>query len=107
MPGIGGLLGWNEPPPAAIDHDLGLDRRAGVGGDAEQGMLRRAQRFDALDHLAEVEGRLERMDLLAQVVDQPLAGDHGKAGNVVDRLFRIELGALAADLGQDVDRDGP
>ena len=26
------------------------------------------------------------------------------AGNVVDRLFRIELGALAADLVEDVDQ---
>ena len=54
MPGIGGRLGWNEPPPAAIDDHLGLEHLAGVGGDAEQ---RVADLLDRLDHLAEVEGR--------------------------------------------------
>ena len=36
--------------------------------------------------------------------DQLLAGDDGQAGNVVDRLFRIKLGALAARPVQDVDQ---
>ena len=35
---------------------------------------------------------------------QLLAGDDGQAGNVVDRLFRIKLGALAARPVQDVDQ---
>ena len=59
--------------------------------------------LDALHHLVEVEGRMERLDLRHQVVDEPLARHHGKARNVVDRLLGIELGALAADLRQDVD----
>ena len=33
-----------------------------------------------------------------------MAGDDGNAGNIVDRLFRIKLGALAADLVEDVDQ---
>ena len=69
-------------------------------------MLRRAENLEALDHLAEVEGRREGMDLLVQRVDQPLAGDDRIAGDVVDRLFWIELGALPADLRQDVDEMG-
>ena len=34
----------------------------------------------------------------------PCAGDHREAGNVVDRLFRIELGALAARPVENVDQ---
>ena len=45
----------------------------------------------------------EGRDLRHQVVGQLLAGDHGKARNVVDRLFRIELGALAARTVENVD----
>ena len=107
MPAIGGFLGWNEPPPAAMNDDLRLDHLVGVGPDAEQRAVRRAEHFEPLDHLVEMKGRRERMDLLHQIVDQPLAGDDRKAGNVVDRLLRIEFGALAADLGQDVDQMAP
>ena len=46
---------------------------------------------------------VERLDLLHQPVGQLLAGDDGQRRNVVDRLFRIEFGALAADLVEDVD----
>ena len=53
-----------------------------------------------------MEARLERLDLAEQVVDEALAGDDREAGDVVDRLLRIKLGALAADLGQDVDEVG-
>ena len=106
MPGDRRTLRLERPAARRDHHDLGFDDRAGVGGDAEQRMLRRANRFEFLDHFAQVEGRRERVDLLAQVVDELLAGDHGIAGNVVYRLFRIELGALAADLGQNVDQMG-
>ena len=51
-----------------------------------------------------MEGRVERLDLRQQRLGQPDAGDVGDAGHVVDRLFRIELGALAADLVEDVDQ---
>ena len=55
-------------------------------------------------HLAEMELRIERLDLLQQPVGQFLAGDDGQARNVVDRLFRIKLGALAARPVEDVDQ---
>ena len=67
-------------------------------------MLGRAEKFEAVDHLAEMELRPERMDLLHQIVDEFLAGDDRKAGNVVDRLLGIEFRALAAELRQDVDQ---
>ena len=47
--------------------------------------------------------RIERLDLLMQRVDQTLGAGVGNAGNVVDRLLRIKLGALAADLVENVD----
>jgi hypothetical protein len=53
----------------------------------------------------------ERLDLLHEPVGQLLPGNHGKAGDVVDRLLGIELGALAAgpienvdDMGLDIDK---
>jgi len=36
----------------------------------------------------------ERLDLFHQAIGQFLAGDVRQSRNVVDRLFRIELGAL-------------
>ena len=47
---------------------------------------------------------MERLDLFEQRLRQAMAGDEGNAWNVVDRFFRIELGALAADLVEDVDQ---
>src|SRR3954466_6935311 len=46
---------------------------------------------------------MERLDLRHQRVNQPLAGDISHGGNVVDRLLRIELGALPARLVENVD----
>ena len=51
-----------------------------------------------------MELRIKRLDLLQQPVDQFLAGDDGQAGNIVDRLFRIKLGALAAGAVQNIDQ---
>ena len=53
-----------------------------------------------------MKGGAEGLDLLHEIVNQPLPRDHGEAGNVVDGLFGIELGALPAGLGQDVDKMG-
>jgi hypothetical protein len=82
------------------EHRAGEEARAAGGLDAEPavGLL--------LDHghfLAEVEGRMERLDLLEQVVGQLAAGAHRHGRNVVDRLVGIELDALAAGIGQGVD----
>jgi hypothetical protein len=48
----------------------------------------------------------KRLDLLEQVVGQLLAGAHGHGGNVVDRLVRIQLHALAAGVGQRINDMG-
>ena len=90
-----------ERAAAGRDHDdLASNTLPAFGRDAEQ---RIADLLDVLDHLVEMEGRIERLDLLHQRVGQALAGDLRDAGNVVDRLLGIELGALAADLVEDVD----
>src|SRR6266568_9582639 len=47
--------------------------------------------------------RAERLDLRQQGLDQAVPGAEGNARNVVDRLLGIKLGALAADLVEDVD----
>ena len=49
---------------------------------------------------------MERRDLLHQLLDQALAGNHRIARDVVDRLLRIELRALAARLVEDIDERG-
>ena len=47
--------------------------------------------------------RVERLDLLQQRVDQALRAGVGNAGYVVDRLLRVKLRTLAADLVENVD----
>src|SRR5665213_270026 len=81
-------------------HSLDLEYFAAVGCDAKQRIPDVLQRRH---HFAEVERRTERLDLRHQRVAQPVTGDVGDAGNVVDRLFRIKLGALSADFVEDVD----
>ncbi len=44
-----------------------------------------------------MECRIERLDLLQQVVDELLAAADRYPRDVVDRLVRIQLGALAAN----------
>ena len=51
-----------------------------------------------VDLLAKVEAGVKGLDLLEQPVDQFLRTADRNRGNVVDRLVRIELGALAAGM---------
>ena len=96
-----------ERAAAGGDHDrLAFEDLVAVGPHPEARRLGGAERLQALDHLAEMEDRPERLDLAHQVVDDALAGDDRKAGDVVDRLLGIELGALPADFRQDVDEMG-
>ena len=95
-------MGWNEAAAPAATTTTG----AMISVPASVFSFQRpsASFSSARRHLAEMELRIERLDLLQQPVDQLLAGDDGQAGNVVDRLFRIELGALPARPVQDVDQ---
>src|SRR5882672_5185637 len=58
---------------------------------------------DLCDLLSEVKGRVKRLDLLQQPVDEFLGAAHRQRRNVVDRLVGIELGALTAGMGERVD----
>ena len=51
-----------------------------------------------VDLLAKVEAGVKGLDLLEQPVDQFLRSADRNRGNVIDRLVRIELGALAAGM---------
>ena len=60
--------------------------------------------FQRLGHLPIMKDRLERRDLFHQPVGQFLSGTNRQRRNVIDRLFRIQLGALAAGLVQNIDK---
>ncbi len=100
MPGIGGRLGWNEPPPAAITTTLASNTLPPSVVTRNSGSPMRSIVSTISPRW---NGRAERLDLLHQRVDQPLRRHLRQRRNVVDRLLRIELGALAADLVEDVD----
>ena len=101
MPGTGGRFGWNEPPPAEITTTL-------HSNTWPASVLTRKPGSPIFSIVSTISLRwkvgVERLDLLHQRFGEALAGDERNAGNVVDRLFRIELGALAADLVEDVDQ---
>ena len=94
-------LGLERAAAGGDRHAFGFEDLAAGGADAE---LPLAEFFQRRHHLAEMERRAERMDLLHQRVGQALSGDDGQARNVVDRLFRIKLGALPAGPVEDVDQ---
>ena len=93
-------LGRERAAAGCHDHDLGEERGAGIGREPEPPI---ARALEAIDALAQMQLGTERLDLRQQPVGQLLARDDGERGDVVDRLFRIELGALPAGLLQDVD----
>ena len=82
------------------DHRFGADGVALVGGQREAAALA----AQAVDLAAEQPRHGERGDLLFQLGDQRAGLDRRVGRDVVDRLLRIQRGALAADLGQRVDQ---
>ena len=55
------------------------------------------------DHLVEMILWIEWLDLIEQPLGQFMAGHDRKGGNVVNRFFGIEFGALAARPIENVD----
>ena len=91
-----------ERTAARRDHDhWRCDRRAEIGCNGPFALWRPVQRHG---HLVHMELRAEGFDLFEQLLRELLAGDRLNGGYVEDRLFRIELGALAARLVKDVDK---
>ena len=81
-------------------HGAGDEARTGGGGDVEFAVGLGLQ----LGHfLAEMERGVKRLRLFHQPVDQFLSPADGQRRDVVDRLVRIQLGALAAHLRQGID----
>ncbi len=90
----------HEGPHAGRDeHGARMQCGAGIGGEQEAAIGGGLQRLDAL---GEVQLRGERRDLPVQQCHQLAAGAHGHARNVVDGFVGVQLGALAADVGQGV-----
>ena len=81
--------------------DRRFQDRPDIGLQAPLAVRRPLQLFG---HLVQMELRGEGPALLEKPVGQLLAGHHRKPGNVVDRLFGIQLRALATRLVQDVDQ---
>lgn len=82
---------------------------AGIEFCAGRGFQREAAVFELLQagyHLAEVKLRVERLDLLHQPVHQLLCTAHRNGRDVVNGFIRVELGALAAGLGQGIHHVG-
>src|ERR1700677_4456120 len=91
MPESGGRLGTKLPAPAATTSTCAINCvPASVGS------------FQRRRHFIEMELRIERLHLFQKTVGEFLAGDNGKARNVVDGFFRIKLGALAARPIEDI-----
>ena len=101
MPGIGGRLGWNEPPPAAITITLASNTLPPSVLTRNNGSPMRS-----IDSTISLRWKLAPNGLICSISSStsPCAEHFGIAGNVVDRLFRIKLGALAAHLVEDVDQ---
>ena len=81
-------------------HHFAIENGFGVGREPEAAV----PPFQALHPLIEMKLGAERLDLLHQPIGQLLAGHHGQTRNVVDRLLRIELGALSARAVENIDQ---
>ena len=101
MPGIGGRFGWNEPPPAAITTTLHSNTLPASVVTRKPG----SPIFSIVSTIS-LRWKVGLNGLICSISAsvRPCPVTNGNAGNVVDRLFRIELGALAADLVEDVDQ---
>lgn len=101
-PGNRGLFG-HKGSAARSNHD---------NGRAQGGALIRCKHpvfavaFQFLGHLAKMERGAKGFDLLHQPVGQFLARDGRQGRNVVNGLFRVQLGALAAWFFKDIDQMG-
>ena len=95
----GRLARLERAQPARDGHGLALNLGA-IGGSE----LKRAvgQLLEALYPLAQREGGLEGCALLHQIIHQVAGQNLGVAGNIVNRLLRVNLGQLPAGLGQGI-----
>ena len=100
MPGIGGRFGWNEPPPAATTTTLQAIVVLSSVRTRKPSSVRSSSVTISPKWNSALNGRICSISLSTS----PCAETLGQAGNVVDRLFRIELGALPARAVENVDQ---
>ena len=101
MPLIGGRFGTKLPPPAATT-TIVPSSTVPVSVVSRHLSFRRL--FQLLGHLTEMEMRVERLDLFQQPFGEFRAGADRHGRNVVNRFFRIKLGALAARPVENIDQ---
>ena len=101
MPGTGGRFGWNEPPPAEITTTLHSNTWPASVVTRKPG----SPIFSIVSTIS-LRWKVGLNGLICSISAsvRPWPVTIGNAGNVVDRLLRIEFGALAADLVEDVDQ---
>jgi hypothetical protein len=85
------------------EHGTGLQLRALRSADAEAAF---GQRLHRVHLLAEVQRGGEGLDLRQQALHQFVPGAGLDGGDVVDGFVAVQLGALAAGVGQRVDDVG-
>ncbi len=85
------------------DHGTRVERRAGGRADMKTTALLARE---LQDFLPEVEGGVKRRDLLHQAIDELLGATDRKRRDVVNRFFRVQLGALPAGVLQGVHHMG-
>jgi len=81
-------------------HGRRVEAQAVIGARAPAAVL---GAFERLDALAEMDRRIERAALVEQPLHQFARGARHDRRNVVDRLVRIQFGALTADALRAVD----
>ena len=91
---------WLKGAETSRDHH-GTGEEPGPGGRLQReravGLARELHY-----HLVQMEIGLERTELLREALDELVRSHHRKRGDVVDRLLRVERGALPANLRQRV-----
>ena len=100
MPGIGGRFGWNEPPPAATTTTLQAIVVLASVRTRKPSSVRSSSVTISPKWNSAPNGRICSISLSTS----PCAEMMRPAGNVVDRLLRIKLGALAARPVENVDQ---
>ncbi len=84
--------------PCSDDHHLGDDVQALVSGRAPAHRMM----LQTIDQLAQMNGMCKGAYLLLQPLNQLEPGAHRNPGDVINRLVRIQLGALATDMGKGI-----
>src|SRR6476620_5126444 len=90
------LLRLERTTAGRHDDGLALEALPAAGAGAKRRRFGAPQNIQRFDQFAIMEGRVKRFDLPQQGIDEPLPRYFCKAWDIVDRLFGIKFGTLAA-----------